>query len=329
MKKCYHCFKEIDPGYVIYVDRSNRAIYQGYKYGLFKFLRRVASTHHIECRNCYIDRTAVEKKNLLPQRNFVFGIFYHGSGVGNQLHRYVMTRVIARDRGWEWGMINPELFKCHSFLKIDTGLPVLARFPAQNKLQKKFLDMFHFYQEKKTLNKDNQDIRDYDFDAIKNLQPNTIIDGEFQGEKYYEHRLSEIREWLACEPIDMPDDVCAIGFRGGEYVHIPGVLLPKSYWEEGIQRMRKINPKMKFIVYTDDLPTAQDFFPNFQCIKDTGISWRSIRYAKYLIIANSSFYILPSLLGDAKVIYSPKFWAGRNRGYQQSHQNIYKRFIEI
>ena len=41
----------------------------------------------------------------------IAGIFHKGSGLGNQLHRYVMTRCLSLDKGMEFGMVNPELFK--------------------------------------------------------------------------------------------------------------------------------------------------------------------------------------------------------------------------
>ena len=34
----------------------------------------------------------------------IVGTFWKGSGLGNQLHRYVMTRVLAADKGFEFGM---------------------------------------------------------------------------------------------------------------------------------------------------------------------------------------------------------------------------------
>ena len=55
----------------------------------------------------------------------IAGIFHQGSGLGNQLHRYVATRVLALDKGYEWGMENPELFKGKNFMsvpwKLDPG----------------------------------------------------------------------------------------------------------------------------------------------------------------------------------------------------------------
>lgn len=245
----------------------------------------------------------------------ITGIFHQGSGLGNQLHRYVMTRVLALDKGLKWGMQNPHLFKGYFFKDFDYG-DIVEHIE-------------NTYEEKKVLNVDGNDVRDYDWEGILTIKDNTSIDGEFQGEKYYEHHLDKIDTWLKVDPLDSPDDLCIIGFRGGEYVGVPGLFLPKSYWETAISMMREINPDMRFEVHTDDVITAQNFFPDFVCIHDMELNWRAVRYAKYLIIANSSFFILPSLLSNAQKIIAPLYWAGRNKGYWQLEQNKYKKFTYI
>jgi hypothetical protein len=241
----------------------------------------------------------------------IANIFHQGSGLGNQLHRYVMARVIALDRGYDFGVIFPENFKGH-FMNIDMGVPVKGLLNEYKEKSEKF---------------EGNEVRDYDWD-IKDIEDFTLIDGEFQGEKYFEHRLDEIREWLKVEPLDVPDDLCIIGFRGGEYVGVRDLFLPQSYWDSAIKLMRDKYPNIRFEVHTDDVETAQKFFP-FPCIHDIGLNWRSVRYAKHLIIANSSFYILPALLGNAKEIIAPKYWAGYNKGYWQLKQNKYERFAYI
>lgn len=241
----------------------------------------------------------------------IFGIFHGGSGIGNQLHRYVATRVLALDKGYGFGMKNPELFKA-SFMNIDMGVSC---------------ETSKVWNEKKVV-ENGVDIRSYD-PEINFVEDGTEIDGEFQDERYFSHRLDEIREWLKVEPLDMPDDVCVINFRGGEYVGIAELFLTKDYWKEAVDKMKETNPNMKFEVHTDDLITAMDFFPSFPCVQDAALNWRSVRYAKYLILSNSSFAILPALLGPAKVIYAPRYWARRNTGVWALPQNFYKRFTYL
>jgi len=243
----------------------------------------------------------------------ITGIFHVGSGLGNQLHRYVATRVIALDNGYSWGMENPWNFK-GTFMDIEMGLPSEG--------------IKHHFEEAKIVNSQGVDIRRYD-SRIKDIQDDTTIDGEFQSEQYFEHRLDEVRDWLKVEPLKMDKNLCVINFRGGEYKGVLELFLPMEYWQSAVGKMLEINPDMQFEVHTDDMEAARTFFPHFDIIHDIGLNWRSIRYAKYLILSNSSFAILPALLGDAKLILAPAFWAGRNVGYWKLPQNEYKRFTYL
>ena len=249
----------------------------------------------------------------------IAGIFHQGSGLGNQLHRYVATRVLALDKGYEWtmnynadGSGKQKGFKGNSFMDISWGQNVQ-------------LMTERIWQEKKIV-ENGVDIRGYD-PEFNFVEDNTIIDGEFQDERYF-HRMKEIDEWLKVEPLDMPDNLCVIGFRGGEFALFPDLFLTKEYWEEAKVLMLQKNINMRFEVHTDDEILAQQFFPDYTVIHDIDINWRSMRYAKYAIIANSSFYILPRLLNGGITI-APRFWARRNTKVWCLPQNFYKSFQYI
>jgi len=246
----------------------------------------------------------------------IAGIFHQGSGLGNQLHRYVATRVLALDKGYEWGMIynhddsgKEEGFKGKSFMNIDWG--ITSKIDHISSLHTHWKEDTNYYNP--------------EFNFIEN---NTIIDGEFQDPRYFEHRMTEIDEWLKVEPIDIPDDVCVIGFRGGEFAVFPELFLPKEYYEEAISTMLMLNMNMKFEVHTDDPILAKQFFPTCKVIHDISTNWRSMRYAKWAIIANSSFYILPRLLSKGHTI-APRYWARHNTKEWSMPQNYYKQFTYI
>lgn len=260
----------------------------------------------------------------------ITGIFHQGSGLGNQLHRYVATRVLAMDKGYKFSMVAPDLLKGKSFMNLDMGkkikwdykveissgkIEVIGEVYPQNSWGRIGYDLW----EEKT---------DYYNPEFNFIEDNTIIDGEFQSEQYFGHRLNEIDEWLKVEPIDIPEDVCVIGFRGGEYYLYPELGLPKEYFEEAKILMLQKNINMKFEVHTDDLILAKQFFPDCKIIHDIGINWRSMRYAKYAIIANSSFYILPRLLNGGYTI-APRYWARHNTKKWSTFQNFYKKFNYI
>lgn len=249
----------------------------------------------------------------------IAGIFHQGSGLGNQLFRYVTTRVLAKDKGYEWAMFNNKDFKGMSFMDVE-----LRDFP---------IGFDHYvgmdvWEEKKII-ENGVDIRSYD-PEINFVEDNHSIDGEFQDERYWGHRLNEIREWLKVEPLDMPDNVCIIGFRGGEYALYPDLFLSEEWWNKACLKMYEKYPGITFKVVTDDPVTARKFFPHYEITHEIGMDWRQMRYAKHLIIANSSFYILPSLLNeDVKEIFAPRYWARHNTKVWALPQNFYKEFTYV
>ncbi len=244
----------------------------------------------------------------------IAGEFHNGSGLGNQLHRYVATRVLALDKGYKWGMLNRGNFKGSDFMQIDLG-------------ESPYSSLFaHHFNEKKII-ENNIDVREYD-PEINSVLDFTIIDGEFQDEKYWKHRAKEVREWLKVEPLDMPKDVCVINFRGGEYVGIPELYLTKDYWDLAIKYKLEKGVR-NFEVHTDDVKSAR-FMLEYSLpagtpfISDMALNWRSIRYAHHLILSNSSFAILPAWLNEnVKEIVAPMFWARRNLGVWALPQNHY------
>lgn len=232
------------------------------------------------------------------------GIFHKGSGLGDQLHRYITVRTLAEDKGLQWGMlVDGKGFKGSSFMKGD--------FYGQNPVALGWPHAFKHWTEKDVRDSQGNDIRSFDPES-QFIEDFTIVDGYFEDEKYWGHNLDNIREWLKVEHLDMPDNVCVIGFRGGEFYSDSNLGLPKSYYDKAMEIMNKKYPRIKYEVHTDDPIKAQQFFPDFKIIQDIGINWRSVRYAKHLIISNSAFYIMPSLLGEAKEVIAPRYWARRN-----------------
>jgi len=249
----------------------------------------------------------------------IAGILHQGSGLGNQLHRYVATRSLAHQKGYDWGMVynedksgKEEGFKGSSFMKLNLGMAIG--------------NIDNFWKEK-TIIENGVNISPYD-PEFNFIEDNTIIDGEFQDEKYWKMYEKQLPDWLKVEEMEIPDDLCVIGFRGGEYSVFPDLFLPKEYWEEGINIMKGINPEMRFEVHTDDVETARSFFPEYEIIHDIGLNWRTARYAKYAIVANSSFFIFPRWIRNGMTI-APRYWARHNTKTWALPQNYYPRFMYI
>jgi len=202
----------------------------------------------------------------------LIGKIHKGSGLGNQLHTYVMTRVLAADKGLDFGFVGIENFKGNSFLKLDWGKPVDLKYHIEMPAGKLVVDSQH------KLFEENSDVYN---EQINNIEDNTVIDGYFQAEKYWAHRRKEVEEWLKTEPMSMPDDLCVINFRGGEFSTVPDLYLTHEYWDLALKEMG--NKGLRFIICTDDPKEARRFFPGIEVLHEIGRDWRMIRYAKHLI----------------------------------------------
>lgn len=261
----------------------------------------------------------------------IYGFTHPGSGLGNQLHRYVATRVLALDKGYDFTMIGaPAYFKGKDFMKLDFGETPIPHpmISIENGGKIMMREGVPLWEEKTP----------YYNPEFSFIEDNTIIDGEFQDERYFAHHLDKLLGWLNIREDLMSgfyDDICIIGFRGGEFYTVPELGLPKSYYDEGIAKMREINPDMVFKVVTDDPPLAKQFFPNFQVGNEIGDDWTSILFGRYAIVANSSFYILPRLLahhhkfrGEPLTI-APRYWDRYNIKKWERPYNYYKAFQYI
>jgi len=246
---------------------------------------------------------------------------FNGMGLGNMLANYITTRCIALDHGYDFGVLFPERFKGHFFK--DIYLPKAIdgiEIPFEGERPTKLPEGYKYYRESMANN------GDYD-QFVKDIPDNYVLHGNLQGEEYFKKHRQEIKEWLKVEPLEMPDDLCIVNFRGGEYVGVADFFLPQSYWDNAIKNMRNFDPNMLFEVHTDDPETARKFFPDFPIIKDIELNWRSIRYAKFLILSNSSFALMPAFLNDnARFIIAPKYFARFNKGYWFLRQNFMEKF---
>ncbi len=229
----------------------------------------------------------------------VKGLFHPGSGLGNMLHRYVGTKTIALEKGEEHTMIGQEFFKGKDFMTLDLkpdDTKYTVEYPSGRLVPESFAD---------------------------------VLDGEFQGELDFRF-LDKVREWIKTDEYFTSPETCVINFRGGEYVGVPDLFLPKEYWDKAIQMM-KDKGVLYFIVATDDEWTARKFFPSYPVISDIGENWRMIRYASNLILSNSSFAILPAYLNERvdKVI-CPKYWARYNtKEWLNPDNSTYSKFQYI
>ena len=255
----------------------------------------------------------------------IYLLMHKGSGLGNQLHRYIAGRILSEKNGWDFSVVNSENFKGKSFMDLDMGKPNKFSFHIEEPAGKVVMEMPSPEVYLPLWEEWSKGCYDPDFNFVKDF---TIVDGNFEDERYFIHRLADIKDWLHTEYLKVPKDVCVIGFRGGEFYSVPELGLPKEYYDRAVQKMLKTNPKMRFEVHTDDPVLAKQFFPDYPIIKDIGINWRSMRYAQNAIIANSSFYVLPRLMSGGFTI-APKYWNRYNTKKWDFPQNYYSSFMYI
>jgi hypothetical protein len=259
---------------------------------------------------------------------------YNGQGLGNQLACYVTTRVVALDKGYDFGIMNHDKLKCLDFMDLDFGLPVLGGSSPYEGAPPTTLpnSIEHYFREKLTRHPNGSDIS-IDDPNLELIVDNTKLDGNFQSEKRIIHRKQEIKEWLKIKPekdcYDFSNEnICVINFRGGEYARVPDFYLIHSYWENAINRMLEINPNFEFVVITDDVYRARQFFPKFKVLHfDIATDFTIIKNAHYLILSNSSFPYFATLISDTiKYILAPKYWGRHNisDGYWSCGFNLFE-----
>lgn len=260
---------------------------------------------------------------------------YNGQGLGNQLWCYVVTRTIALDNSYLFGIKSPEKFKAKHFMNIDFGEVVVGGDGPEGGPPTTLPEtIIHYYKENLIRNNIGIDITSID-SGIKTISDNTKIDGGMQSEQYIIHRKKEIINWVtpSIKILDYShDDICVIHFRGGDYKCAGNTLLPVSYYQNSMSHMLQRNHKMKFVVITDDINLAKSYFgdsveyvgscltgirdqhqANFHIGGDLSIDYSILNNAKNLIISNSSFSWWATWTNQvAKNVLAPKYWAAFN-----------------
>jgi len=260
----------------------------------------------------------------------------YGQGLGNQLYCYVSTRCIAMDNGYDFSINNPQgalgdpRFNSNGiyWMDLDMGVPFDSSITRVQEEKSVRLKLPHNHHDATI----GCDIRASD-PKLKTVEDNTIIMGLMQSEDYFGHRKNEIKEWLKVKPEHdtyeyTRDNLCVINFRGGEYIGHDYLFLTQKYWDQAISNMKSVRSDMEFVVITDDVASAKNFFPNFQCNHfDVGKDYAIIKNAKHVILSNSTFPFFPVFTSDTiENIIAPKYWARHNvsDGYWGLEQNLYK-----
>lgn len=255
--------------------------------------------------------------------------FLSGQGLGNQLWVYAACRGIADHLGMPFSIGGRAQFKGAGFLEIDWGhedgapLPGVAAMDGDSRTFRERLyydpDLDYFAS---------------DYDArVEHLGPGTRLEGLFQSEEYFYGKDSMLRQWLRLsdemlEKAEKYRNFCVLNIRGGEYKRHRNLILPQSYWVNGIRNIRKQIGIDQFLIVTDDRAYAKALFPDMPVLEgDVADCYAALHGARCHVVSNSSFSYFPiKTRADSPYVIAPYLWSRFANSYQRwaAPANLYK-----
>ncbi len=264
--------------------------------------------------------------------------FIPGYGLGNQLFFYIVTRCLALEKGVDFGFVNPG--QIGNVVHSKKGLYFMDPIDMGKEIPREEMKNYKIYHEQDDrlyMGNSRHDMSNGCYISgadpqLFKVEDGTLIYGNMQDQSYFEKYRDRIREWLHvredAESYEYTaDDMCIINLRGGEYTDHPELYLDRKYFLNAIRNMKKINPAMRFMVVTEDEEAAKKVLPEYECHHfDMGKDYVTLKNARYLILSNSSFSLMPVMSStELKYAIAPKYWARHNisDGFWSSEQNIY------
>jgi len=239
--------------------------------------------------------------------------------LGNQMFQYAVCRTIAERNNYNFFVSrqnNGDNQNISNYFDVEMGSYDGSNF-------------YNYYSE---------DTLKQNFDPnLLNIPNNTILSGFFQTEKYFNDN-NKIKNWFKIISNDKVDALlskypidkyCFIHFRGTDYkVWDDGKrFLPITYFKNAIKLIKTIKNDIKFVVITDDVEGAKEYFVDHDVISnDMMDDFKLLYYSKYCIIPNSSFSWWAAWLSDNKTItVAPDNWLN----YQMPEKGFYPADIKV
>jgi hypothetical protein len=213
--------------------------------------------------------------------------------------QYAVTRTIAETNGYDFALdgkfLGEKLFDCDLGRKFN---PATVKHRFKEPYRQEYIP------------------------ELIRVQDGTKLNGFFQCENYIRHNKRNILNWFRFKEdySDLLDGLEGIiQFRGTDYkkgFYGGAFYLPKSYYDFCLNRMQRLYGNIRYIVITEDVPTAKKLFPQFEVPKlSEGPQQFLLRHAKHLIISNSSFGWWGAWLNQkVETVICPKFWLRYNQG---------------
>lgn len=256
--------------------------------------------------------------------------FYHGQGLGNQLWSYASLVAVAKQLNFDFGFQSIDRFKGRRIFDLDFGRRVVGLKSSGPGLRLNSAATNWFMEKWEFHPLDGSNVTGID-PRLFQIRDHTKIDGYFQSENL----ILPIKEYLLArlqlaQQHQNIQNRCVINLRGGEYVHHSELFLGFRYYKNAIQNMLKLNPNLEFVVVTDDVRLANEFFPSYNVVSQESRNFDSkgretfdadkasldfaiLQSASYLILSNSSFSWWGAWTNrKAKAVIAPKYWARHN-----------------
>jgi len=238
--------------------------------------------------------------------------------LGNQMFQYAVCRTVAEKNGYQF------------------YIPVDKNNHGQNISD--YFDIDMGSNNGVIVNRFTEDHTRQQFNPqIFNIPDNTAIWGFYQTDKYFIDNESNVRKWFNVEMDKVSqsvickypvDEYCYIHFRGTDYKNWDSGtrFLPKKYFEDAINLVKNKNNDIKFVVITDDIEGAKDYFQEYDIISnDMMTDFKLLYYSKYCIIPNSTFSWWAAWLSDKVITVAPNNWLN----YQMPHLGFYPVDIKV
>jgi len=255
--------------------------------------------------------------------------FLSGQGLGNQLWVYAACRGIAARLKMPFSIGGRDCFKGSGFLNIDwtdKNKKVLPDAASEGKNVIIFRERLYY----------DPDL-DYfasDYDPrVEHLGPDTHLEGLFQSEEYFYGQDSALGQWLRLsdemlEKANKYRNLCVLNIRGGEYKRHKNLILPQSYWINGMKNARKKIGIDQFLIVTDDRAYGKALFPDIP-ILEGGVAdcYAALHGARCHVVSNSSFSYFPiKTRADNPYVIAPYLWSRFANPYERwaAPANLYK-----
>lgn len=235
----------------------------------------------------------------------IFIEFKEGQGLGNQLWLYFAALSISIRLKTQVKIINYNKFVGKNFIKLKQS--------RKRRKDYKYSFREHYYYDPRI-----NHVSHFFDQRFSDIKKNTYLAGYFQDERYFLGQKINFQKYCKIinsnfNQIELDKKTCVLNIRGGEYKRHKNFILPKNYWTNAIELMKKKGVE-KFIIVTDDKRYCENLFPNYEIISGSiKECFLHLMKAKNIIVSNSTFSYFPIKFQKKNpYVIGPAYWGRYN-----------------